>query len=71
MRAAFAARGPKRTWYSRSGQSQLAVASKRSPPERRSIEFCECGSCRIVCSEDTNIDWEYPRGGHGIVFKFG
>ncbi len=31
----------------------------------------ECGSCRIICSEHMNVDWEYPRGGHGILFKFG
>ena len=31
----------------------------------------ECGSCRIICSEHTNVDLEYPRGGHGILFKFG
>lgn len=28
----------------------------------------ECGSCRIGCPED-NIEWEYPKGGHGIVFR--
>ena len=31
----------------------------------------ECGSCRIICSEHANVNWEYPRGGHGILFKFG
>jgi ferredoxin like protein len=31
----------------------------------------ECGSCRIICNEHFNVDWEYPRGGHGILFKFG
>jgi ferredoxin like protein len=31
----------------------------------------ECGSCRIICSEHVNVDWEYLRGGHGILFKFG
>jgi ferredoxin like protein len=31
----------------------------------------ECGSCRIICSDHLNVDWEYPRGGHGILFKFG
>ena len=31
----------------------------------------ECGSCRVICSEFSNVDWEYPRGGHGILFKFG
>ncbi|WP_070120364.1 ferredoxin family protein [Bacillus marinisedimentorum] len=29
----------------------------------------ECGSCRIACPHD-NIKWEYPKGGHGIVFRF-
>jgi ferredoxin-like protein FixX len=30
----------------------------------------ECGTCRIICTQ-RNIDWEYPRGGYGIQFKFG
>jgi ferredoxin like protein len=31
----------------------------------------ECGSCRIICDEHFNVQWSYPRGGHGILFKFG
>jgi ferredoxin like protein len=31
----------------------------------------ECGTCRVICSEHTNVEWEYPRGGYGILFKFG
>jgi ferredoxin like protein len=31
----------------------------------------ECGTCRIVCAETADIVWEYPRGGFGILFKFG
>jgi ferredoxin like protein len=31
----------------------------------------ECGTCRIICTEFRNVDWEYPRGGYGILFKFG
>ena len=31
----------------------------------------ECGSCRVICTEHANVAWEYPRGGHGILFKFG
>ncbi|WP_248633204.1 ferredoxin family protein [Cereibacter changlensis] len=31
----------------------------------------ECGSCRIVCQETGEIEWAYPRGGYGILFKFG
>lgn len=30
----------------------------------------ECGTCRVVCAE-RNVQWEYPRGGYGILFKFG
>ncbi len=31
----------------------------------------ECGTCRIICTDHRNVDWEYPRGGYGILFKFG
>lgn len=31
----------------------------------------ECGSCRIICQDHANVHWEYPRGGHGVLFKFG
>lgn len=35
------------------------------------FENClECGVCKVVCPYD-NIDWEYPRGGYGVVWKFG
>ena len=30
----------------------------------------ECGVCKVVCPYD-NIEWEYPRGGFGVVWKFG
>lgn len=36
-----------------------------------SYENCvECGVCKIVCPYD-NIEWDYPRGGFGVFFKFG
>lgn len=35
------------------------------------IDCLECGSCRIACSEFNNIEWQYPRGGCGVMFKFG
>jgi ferredoxin like protein len=41
--------------------------------DRMSIghEGChECGTCRIVCPYD-NINWSYPKGGKGIVFRLG
>ena len=31
----------------------------------------ECGTCRVVCDEFLNVDWNYPRAGFGILFKFG
>ncbi|WP_298139747.1 ferredoxin family protein [Acidiferrobacter sp.] len=31
----------------------------------------ECGTCRVICGEHRNVRWEYPRGGYGILFKFG
>lgn len=31
----------------------------------------ECGSCRVICTEHRNVEWEYPRGGYGVLFKFG
>lgn len=33
------------------------------------LERCmECGACRIACG---NIKWDYPRGGKGVVYRFG
>ena len=31
----------------------------------------ECGTCRIICDEHHNVEWDWPRGGFGILFKFG
>ena len=31
----------------------------------------ECGTCRVICDEFKNVEWDYPRGGYGILFKFG
>lgn len=31
----------------------------------------ECGTCRIICAETGELEWNYPRGGYGILFKFG
>ena len=31
----------------------------------------ECGTCRAVCAGTDDIEWNYPRGGFGIQFKFG
>ncbi|GEO81388.1 ferredoxin family protein [Pararhodospirillum oryzae] len=31
----------------------------------------ECGTCRIVCQDTGALQWGYPRGGYGVLFKFG
>lgn len=30
----------------------------------------ECGTCHIACVRRA-LDWDYPRGGFGVQFKFG
>lgn len=31
----------------------------------------ECGTCRIIAEPTGDIEWNYPRGGYGVLFKFG
>lgn len=31
----------------------------------------ECGTCRVLCEAAGDISWDYPRGGYGVLFKFG
>lgn len=31
----------------------------------------ECGTCRIVTTKTGEIEWNYPRGGFGVLYKFG
>ncbi|MCB2014832.1 MAG: ferredoxin family protein [Novosphingobium sp.] len=31
----------------------------------------ECGTCRIVTAQTGEIEWNYPRGGFGVLYKFG
>ena len=48
--------------YSRTEEGKVEVAP----------DGClECGTCRIVCAATGDIEWNYPRGGYGILFKFG
>ena len=28
----------------------------------------ECGTCYLVCNKEGAITWNYPEGGHGVVF---
>lgn len=38
-----------------------------------SLDGCfECGTCRIVAkAAGEDVTWFYPRGGYGILYKFG
>jgi ferredoxin like protein len=31
----------------------------------------ECGTCRLIAEPSGDIEWNYPRGGYGVLFKFG
>ncbi|NLK51620.1 MAG: ferredoxin family protein [Syntrophomonadaceae bacterium] len=31
----------------------------------------ECGTCRVICPYPGAIDWQYPRGGFGVVYRYG
>ncbi|WP_029006189.1 ferredoxin family protein [Azorhizobium doebereinerae] len=36
------------------------------------VDGCvECGTCRVVAEPSGDIEWTYPRGGYGVLFKFG
>jgi ferredoxin like protein len=30
----------------------------------------ECGTCKIVCPFEA-VDWNYPRGTYGVVYRYG
>ena len=30
----------------------------------------ECGTCRVVCPHEALI-WSYPRGGFGVLYRYG
>lgn len=31
----------------------------------------ECGTCRLLCDENTLQQWRYPASGFGITYRFG
>lgn len=48
--------------YSRNDQGQVEV----------SVDGCvECGTCRVLTAKTGEIEWNYPRGGFGVLYKFG
>jgi ferredoxin like protein len=30
----------------------------------------ECGTCQVACPHEA-LTWEYPRGGFGIIYRYG
>lgn len=56
------------TWACPAGCYQVGEDGGVTP----AVDGClECGTCRIICDDKKNLDWEYPTGGHGILYKFG
>jgi ferredoxin like protein len=56
--------------------TRICPAGCYSQNERGQVEISadgcmECGTCRVVCAETGDIEWSYPRGGFGVLFKFG
>jgi len=36
------------------------------------VDGCvECGTCRVVTADTGEVQWNYPRGGFGVLYKFG
>jgi ferredoxin like protein len=36
------------------------------------VDGCfECGTCRVVTAKTGEVEWDYPRGGFGVLYKFG
>jgi ferredoxin like protein len=56
--------------------THICPAGCYSQNERGQVEISadgcmECGTCRVVCAESGDIEWSYPRGGFGVLYKFG
>lgn len=32
-------------------------------------ECFECGTCYMLCNNSGAITWNYPEGGHGVIFR--
>lgn len=36
------------------------------------VDGCvECGTCRVMTANTGEVEWNYPRGGYGVLYKFG
>jgi ferredoxin like protein len=48
--------------YARNDQGQVEITA----------DGCmECGTCRVIAEPSGDIAWSYPRGGYGVLYKFG
>ena len=50
--------------------AQVYTLSKEGDIELDLDGCLECGTCSIACLRNA-LDWNYPRGGFGVQFKFG
>ena len=50
--------------------AQVYTLSKEGEIELDLDGCLECGTCRIACLKGA-VDWNYPRGGFGVQFRFG
>ena len=47
------------------------VGTGKGPVEIIPDGCLECGTCRVLGEPTGEIEWSYPRGGYGVLFKFG
>jgi ferredoxin like protein len=48
--------------YARNDKGQVEIT----------VDGCvECGTCRVVTARTGEVEWNYPRGGYGVLYKFG
>lgn len=51
--------------------ARVYIWDEKEKEIKTAYEGCvECGTCRYGCAHD-NISWHNPRGGFGILYKFG
>jgi hypothetical protein len=55
----------------RRNRGQLLRRPKAGGVEISADGCVECGTCRIVTAGTGEIEWNYPRGGFGVLYKFG
>ncbi len=50
--------------------AQTYTLNKENEIELDTDGCLECGACKIACLRNA-VDWNYPRGGFGVQYKYG